>query len=119
MARMDWTRTFVEASGFRPTASEAFMPIKPTPMAAPSAARPTVKFPVISSILRFLATPAMEHGQAVKIFDSIVCDCGPFFMLTNQQREDSRQQHEHQGLHQSHQQFQEIKWNRHQPAKAG
>jgi len=29
MARMDWTKTFVEASGLRPTASEAFMPIKP------------------------------------------------------------------------------------------
>jgi hypothetical protein len=40
-------QNLVEATGFRPTASEAFMPIRPTAMAAPRAARPTSRLPVI------------------------------------------------------------------------
>ena len=39
--RIACTRIGVAAPGFRPTASDAFMPMKPTPMAAPRAARPT------------------------------------------------------------------------------
>src|SRR5512136_1043781 len=49
MARIDWTKIFVAAPGLRPTASEAFMPMKPTPRAAPSAARPTCRLPVSSA----------------------------------------------------------------------
>src|SRR5438876_12386863 len=49
MARIDCTRILVEAPGLRPTASEAFMPINPTPRAAPSAARPTCRLPLISA----------------------------------------------------------------------
>src|SRR5215831_5936812 len=104
MARMDWTRIFVEAPGLRPTASEAFMPIKPTPRAAPSAAKPTCRFPVICSVFPFSAAPAIEHGQVVGIHHSIVrgCGCGSFFMLANQQGEDRGQKHEDQRLDQSH-----------------
>jgi hypothetical protein len=36
-------------AGLRPTASEAFMPMKPTPNAAPKQARPMCRFPVISA----------------------------------------------------------------------
>src|SRR6267143_5555410 len=78
MARMDWTRIFFAAPGLRPTASEAFMPLTPTPKAAPSAAKPTCTFPVSSAnigindiyiflSLLFSAAPAIEHGQAVEI----------------------------------------------------
>src|SRR5215467_4463939 len=117
MARMDWTRTFVEASGFRPTASEAFMPINPTPRAAPSAARPTVKLPVIS--LLFLSLRLLPFARSSRNLSFDRARSRAFFPLTNQQGEHSRQQHEHQRLDKPHQQFQEIKWDRHQPAKAG
>src|SRR5690242_19159406 len=116
MARMDWTNIFVEAPGLRPTASEAFIPMKPTPMAAPSAAKPTCVFPVISanigvSVISFLsffsAAPAIEHGQAVEIVSSVRCRwC--LLVLAHQQCEYRREQHEHQRLDKSHQQFHEI-----------
>src|SRR5947207_15878423 len=107
MARMDWTRIFVEAPGLRPTASEAFIPMKPTPIAAPSAANPTCRFPVIPSanigisdiylpFFAFSAAPAIEHGQAVEIL--VMRGFVPFFVLTNQHREHGGQQHEHQRL---------------------
>src|SRR6516165_9643408 len=41
MARIDWTITGVGDPMIRPTASDAFAPMKPTASAAPSAARPT------------------------------------------------------------------------------
>src|SRR6185436_14307350 len=50
MARIDWTRILVDASGFRPTASEAFMPMIPTAIAAPIAAKPTCRFPFMTNI---------------------------------------------------------------------
>src|SRR5206468_5397532 len=78
MARMDWTRIFVAAPGLRPTASEAFIPMSPTPRAAPRAARPTCRFPVSSAnigindiyVFPFFygsAAPAIEHGQTAEI----------------------------------------------------
>src|SRR3954453_16360997 len=45
MERIDCTSTFVDAPGLRPTALEADMPIIPTLMAAPKAAKPTWMFP--------------------------------------------------------------------------
>src|SRR5215467_6796559 len=96
MARIDWTNIFVEAPGLRPTASEAFMPMNPTPSAAPSAARPTCVFPVISanigvSVISFLSffspAPAIEHGQAVEIFSSVCRGWGCLLVLTHQQCE--------------------------------
>src|SRR5215469_14605471 len=108
MARMDWTRTFVEASGFRPTASEAFMPIKPTPSAAPSAARPTVKLPVIS--LLFLSLQLLPFARSSRNLSFDRARSRRFFLLTNQQRKHRCQQHEHQRLNQAHQEFQEIEW---------
>src|SRR5580765_5470403 len=97
MARMDWTRIFVAAPGLRPTASEAFIPIKPTPTAAPSAAKPTCRLPVISAnigindiyllpFFAFPAAPAIEHGQTAEIFNSMM-GLGPLFMLADQHGE--------------------------------
>src|SRR5512144_1257739 len=82
MARMDWTRIFVAAPGLRPTASEAFMPMKPTPRAAPRAARPTCMLPVNSASIGisdiflipfFLlpTAPAIEHGQTAEILSVV------------------------------------------------
>src|SRR5262249_39163845 len=126
MARMDWTRTFVEASGLRPTASEAFMPIRPTPMAAPSAARPTCRLPLISArgsdilvLFYYLFTGPGDQTRANRRRTSFVHGRGLLFLLlTHQQREDSRQQHENHRLDETHDELQEIKWNREQPAQA-
>src|SRR5690349_720455 len=125
MARMDWTRIFVEAPGLRPTASEAFIPMKPTPTAAPSAANPTCRFPVISAnigisdiylpFFAFSAAPAIEHGQAVEIL--VMRGFVSFFVLTNEHCEHGGQQHEHQRLNKSNEQFHEVKWNWQQPAE--
>src|SRR6266436_2470040 len=125
MARIDWTRIFVEAPGLRPTASEAFMPMKPTPTAAPSAANPTCRFPVISAnigisdiylpFFAFSAAPAIEHGQTAEIL--VMRGFVSLFVLTNQHREHRRQKHEDQRLNKSNQQFHEVKWNRQQPSE--
>src|SRR6187200_1472960 len=90
MARIDWTSTFVDAPGLRPTASDAFIPIIPTAMAAPKAANATCKLPVIVSIL--------SSG----FYDRVL------FVLTQQEREHRSQQHEHQRLNQPHEQLQKI-----------
>src|SRR3954470_118923 len=99
MDRIACTMIFVEAFGLRPTADEAPSPINPTPIAAPSAARPTCTLPykpVISvSFLRFLV------------------------VLTDEEREDGGQQHEDQCLHQTDEQLHEVEGNRQQPAQAG
>ena len=41
----------VAAPGFRPTASDAFMPMRPTAMAAPNAARPMWRLPIMCAVL--------------------------------------------------------------------
>src|SRR5215472_8384612 len=108
MARMDWTRIFVAAPGLRPTASEAFMPMNPTPSAAPSAAKPTWRFPLISAnsgicviyvaFLAYSTVPAIEHGRTAEILDSVMLGTRlSFLMLANQQGKHRREQHEHQG----------------------
>ncbi len=119
----------MDAPGLRPTASEAFMPINPTPTPRPT--RPDhVRFPpnprqygfIISSFpfFAFSPAPAIEHGKLTKsLFSSGFCRRRRFLVLTNQQREHGAQQHENQRLHQAHQQFQEIKRNGQQPAEAG
>src|SRR5215813_9210273 len=117
MARIDWTRTLVDASGLRPTASDALMPIRPTAMAAPRAAKPTCKFPLIV-IFPFSATPAFLLSQPPNVISSFVrgrCLLG--LVLANQQREDGRQQHEDQSLDQANEQLQKIKGDWQQPAQ--
>src|SRR5215471_7090617 len=120
MARIDWTRIFVEAPGLRPTASEAFMPMKPTPTAAPSAASPTCMFPVISAnigindiyvfpFFAFSTAPAIEHGQTIEIVKSMGRSWR-FIMLADEHCEHSGQEHEHEGLNETNQQFHEIEW---------
>src|ERR1017187_252106 len=128
IARIACTRTLVEEPGLRPTASEAFMPMKPTPMAAPSAARPTCRLPVtpsaniginISSYLSIAQRlPRLNTVKPLKLTKSVGAS-GLFVVHAHQHREHRRQQHEHQGLHNPNQQFHEIKRNRHQPAEPG
>src|ERR1043166_78207 len=96
--RMACTRIFVAAPGLRPTASEAFMPMKPTPRAAPSAANPTCTFPLscantginICAVLSFFVSPApaIEHGQTGEIRLLVVRLAGFFFMLADQHGKD-------------------------------
>ena len=62
--------------------------------------------------------PAIEHGQAAEILNSVVRRLrGSSSCWQDQHREHRRQQHEHQRLHEAHQQFHEIKRNRQQPAQ--
>src|SRR6188768_526609 len=107
MARIDWTMIFVDAPGFRPTAVDAPMPINPTPIAVPSAARPTCKLPVICIVLSFVRAPAARRRYAAG--DSSVRRARRrLFVLTDEQREDCRQQHEHHRLHQADQKLHEV-----------
>src|SRR5215510_12760256 len=112
MARIDWTRILVAAPGLRPTASEAFMPINPTPSAAPSAANPTCRFPLISAtigindIYDFLSlAQRLPRLNTVKPLKSILSMLpGPMsLVLANQHGKHRRQQHEHQCLNKTHQ----------------
>src|SRR5512135_1122788 len=110
MARIDWTRIFVDAPGLRPTASEAFMPMRPTAMAAPNAARPTWRLPIIAFLPAF----------PCEVRPSIVSGRLAFFLvLADQQREDGGQQHEDEGLDEAHQELHEVERDREQPAEAG
>src|SRR5882762_8686767 len=122
MARMDCTRIFVAAPGLRPTASDALAPIRPTPMAAPSAANPTWIFPVIPSanigindiyMFTFLCfsqrLPQLNTVQPLKF---LMMRFMPFVVFTNQQCEHRSQQHENQGLHDTYQKLHEIKRDR-------
>src|ERR1051325_8805558 len=88
MERIDCTMTCVADPGFRPTASAALAPIHPTARAAPSAAIPTCRLPLMC-----LSRPFPVRSSVV---------------LTNQQREDGGQQREHQRLHQTNEQLEEI-----------
>jgi hypothetical protein len=99
MHRIDCTIIFVEALGLRPTASEDIPPITPTPIAAPSAARPTHKFPLICSYPlsgggTYNLAPAAEN-QNLRV-------PGIFFVLAHQKRKDSCQQHEDHRLNEAH-----------------
>src|SRR5437899_12853038 len=67
--RMDWTKIFVAAPGLRPTAVEAAVPIKPTPTAAPAAARPTWMFP--PNMLPLLKSATANNGT-IDIYPSFL-----------------------------------------------
>src|SRR5258707_458620 len=113
MARMDCTNILVDAPGLRPTASEAFIPINPTPMAAPNAAMPTWRFPlnpavnefIVPAFLCVLADTRDRTGSSwrTSLFSLGLCCRCRLLGLTNQQREHRAQQHEHQRLHEAHQ----------------
>src|SRR5215831_1601474 len=109
------TMTLPNAPGLRPTASEAFMPTRPTPIADPRPHNPTDRLPptrlfaasapasasigvnilFLSSF--FSATPAVDHGQAAEISMVFLRVFFPvlFLVLAHQRREHGRQQHEH------------------------
>src|ERR1041384_702460 len=102
MNRLDWTKILVAAPGLRPTAVDGAVPIKPTPMAAPAAAKPTCRFPFTSSRLHQLPVTMATLTYCVLS----LCTrrtCVWLLMLAHQQREDRRQQHEDQRLHQTNQ----------------
>src|SRR5882762_5961809 len=107
--RMACTRIGVEAPGLRPTASAPFIPMKPTPIAAPSAARPTCRLPLISAnigvnivFLSLLSQrlPRLNTVKPPKSHNLLMCPFVSFFMLANQQRENGCQEHEHERLNQ-------------------
>src|SRR5215470_12946994 len=100
MAKMDCTKILVDAPGLRPTASEAIMPIRPTLIAAPKAASPTCKFPLIR--VSFLRAGNHECVRAGEISLLMVCGSRGLFVLAHQHREHCRQQHKDQRLNQSH-----------------
>src|SRR4029077_505764 len=118
MARIDWTITCVAEPGFRPTASADFAPIQPTARAAPRAAIPTCRLPVMF-LSRPLSGLLARSPNAVSVLDSSV-RCSRFFlvMLANQQREDGGQQGDHQRLHETDQQLEKVKGDLHEPADA-
>src|ERR1035441_3617839 len=128
IARIACTRIFVAAPGLRPTASEAFIPMNPTPMAAPSAAKPTCRLPVTPSaniginIFSYLSIaqrlPRVNTVKPLKLTKSVGAS-GLFVVHAHQHGEHRCQQHEHQGLHNPHQQFHEVKRHGHQPAEPG
>src|SRR3954454_19209885 len=99
----------VEAPGFRPTAVDAPLPIKPTPIAAPRAARPTVILPVISVVLSSVPRSCLVTRRSVR-------HCRyrrrVLLVLTNEEGEHRGQQHEDQRLHQTDEQLHEIEGNR-------
>src|SRR5947208_2358882 len=102
------------------------MPIKPTPTAAPSAARPTCTLPFISAkigindIYVFLSffspAPARSTVEPVKSLKSMARLRVAFF-LAYHHSENRSQQHEDQRLDKTDQQLHEIKRNGQQPAK--
>src|SRR5215207_7333626 len=98
MARIACTMILFDAPGLRPTAAEAWPPIRPTAIAAPRAASPTCMLPVIGIVL----SGSRRHRHAVRTRQPSAVGCpGPrFLVLADEQREDCRQQHEHQRLYQ-------------------
>src|SRR4249920_3753460 len=109
MARIDWTRIGVAAPGLRPTASDAFMPMMPTAMAAPNAANAMCRLPVMFSCPSFRGSSRSRPGVDPPSLISSVVRGGSFFvMLANEQREHGGQQHEHQRLDHADQQLQKI-----------
>src|SRR5262245_15679667 len=108
---MDWTITLGDASGLRPTASHAFIPISPTAIAAPSAAKPMCRLPLIVS-LPFRRRHSIQHSRRLSCANSVCSRRRLSLVLTNQEREDGRQQHEDQRLDQAYKQLQEIKRDR-------
>src|ERR1041385_1828423 len=125
------TMTLPNAPGLRPTASEAFMPTRPTPIAEPRPHNPTERLPATDAsasigvnmffLSSFFSTaPAVDHGQAAEISKSMVMFLAVlFFMRANQGRKHRRQEHEHKGLNQADEDFQEIKWHGQQRAENG
>src|SRR5437868_1953312 len=101
--------TLPNAPGLRPTASEAFMPTSPTPIAEPRPQRPTWMLPLISArigvivicfLLLFPDAPAVDHGQAPEIIKSMMMFLRMFLVMrANQCREYRRQEHKHKCLH--------------------
>src|SRR6266478_7309842 len=121
--------TFPKAPGLRPTASEAFMPTSPTPIAEPRPQRPTWMLPLISANIGVTITfpffcfvvaqrlPRLNMVESLKSFRLVVLFPVLLFVRANQRREHGCQEHEHKGLHQTHKNLQKVKWYRQQRAE--
>src|SRR5215470_14258521 len=92
------------------------MPMRPTAMAAPNAARPMCKFPLISSCSPSSWAPKTEQVNRSNLKSGAL---DGFLVLTNQQGEHCSQQHENQCLNYAHKQFHKVKRNRQQPSEFG
>src|SRR5262245_61685398 len=111
--------TFPNAPGLRPTASEAFIPTRPTPMAEPRPHKPTWILPLISANIGVTITfpffcfvvaqrlPRLNMVQPLKFFRSVL-----LLMRAYQRCEHRRKQHEHKGLNQTDENFQKVKRHR-------
>src|SRR5262245_33748952 len=121
--------TFPNAPGLRPTASEAFMPTSPTPIADPSPHKPmlrwwrlpptwanigvTITFPFFCFVVA-QRLPRLNMVEQLKSYWSLVPAPVFLFMCANQRREHSGQEHEYKRLNQAHKQFQKVKRDRKQ-----
>src|SRR6266850_4617041 len=115
--------TFPNAPGLRPTASEAFMPTSPTPIAEPRPAKPTWMLPVnspnIGVTIMFIfidvfvvaqRLPRLNTVEPLKIFSSMLCYGRVLlFVSANQRSKNGGQQHKYKCLDQPDQHFQKIK----------
>src|SRR6266567_3187144 len=121
--------TFPKAPGLRPTASEAFMPTSPTPIAEPNPANPTWMLPLIcantgvniyaSFLSLYQQLPRLNTVEPLKSFESMLFLRVLLLVRANQCREHGRQEHKHKGLNQPDQHFQKVKWHRKQHAEDG
>ena len=95
-----------EAPGLRPVASAAFAPTIPTPMAEPSAARPTCKLPLSAAnisicFFSYLVAPTIQHGLTTK---SVLSVCVVLVVMAAHQRGEHRsQQGKNKCLHEADQ----------------
>src|SRR5207249_2798728 len=103
------------APGLRPTASEAFIPTRPTPMAEPRPHNPMWMLPPISANIGVTITfpfdvfvvaqrlPRTSTVQPPKLFGSMMPFFVRLFVGADQAGEHRGQEHEHKGLHQADQ----------------
>src|SRR4029450_4629837 len=102
IARIDCTMILVDAPGLRPTATAAAAPMRTTASAEPIAASPARILPVISirpfeiASVRPNAVPLSGRGGCRLI------------VLADEEGKHGGEQHEHQRLHQPHQQLEKV-----------
>src|SRR4029450_2906576 len=96
MARIDCTMILVDAPGLRPTATDAPCPVNPTPIAAPRAARPTCKLPVLVfcplCVSRVLGPSAVRRN--ISLMGCSLRGRRLLMVLADEPPEGRRQQHE-------------------------
>src|ERR1041384_182143 len=107
MPMMPMVRIFPNAPGLRPTACVAPNPVRPTPTAAPKPAKATAKLLVNANSANMCFSLLVVPFNELRITTSVF-----FLMLTHHGRKDRRQQHEHERLHKTHENFQCVEGQR-------